>query len=494
MPLTHAVMHDRLLARFTRIGIVLLAAINLPVAAQTATDWQQRQLQAMDKADAVTQRAHAYPDLLTQYRVMRRAYAANHDPAFRSIFGQYLSWQLSFLGDYVDAEKVFSIPHPALEDDEPSPLDLAGYRPVPAIVWLPKLAAKHRAVFFNEAHNVALTRTLTTRLLRALRTEGFNTFAVETLRRTDIDGLRKRGYPIETSGFYTREPIYAEMVRTALKLGYRVVAYEADEDLDGDAREAQQAQRLWNILKHDPRARLVVNAGYEHIVESGSFLGAMSMAEHFRQDSGIVPLTIEQTWLIPHADASQDHPVYRRIVAALHPQQPLIFIGPGDNPWSLRPGYDVSVIFPETTVRDGRPTWLTLGHLRVPWYVDGSLCKDVFPCLVEARYADEGNDAIPADRLVLDTIPLMLLSDIKVTTSNSVVPVGELYLRPGTYRLSAVDENGRVLYNSTINVKAAAVNTAGPAQSSQVPSSCAGQTEAASPGGVRSCAAMTSNR
>lgn len=454
MPLTHAVMHDRLLARVTRIGIVLLAAINLPVAAQTATDWQQRQLQAMDKADAVMQRAHAYPDLLTQYRVMRRAYAADSDPAFRSIFGQYLSWQLSFLGDYVDAEKVFSIPHPALEDDAPSPLDLAGYRPVPAIAWLPKLAAKHRAVFFNEAHNVALTRTLTTRLLRALRTEGFNTFAVETLRRTDIDDLLKRGYPIETSGFYTREPIYAEMVRTALKLGYRVVAYEADEDLNGDAREAQQAQRLWNILKHDPRARLVVNAGYEHIVESGSFLGAMSMAEHFRQDSGIVPLTIEQTWLIPHADASQDHPVYRRIVAALHPQQPLIFIGPGDKPWSLRPGYDISVIFPAEHLRLGRPTWLDLWGLRVPFPVKDGICHDRFPCLVQARYADEDDNAVPADRMVINPAPMMSIGDTGVFHDNVSLPTGDLYLRPGDYVLTATDENGHAVAHRAIRVVA----------------------------------------
>ncbi|HET7162398.1 MAG TPA: hypothetical protein VFI32_07000 [Rhodanobacteraceae bacterium] len=442
-------MNDRQLAR---IGILLLTAFNLPIAAQTATDWQQRQLQAMSKADAIMQRAQAYQGLLTQYRIMRRAYAADRDPAFRSIFGQYLSWQLSFLGDYAAAEKAFSVPRPAQADDAPSPLEMTGYRPVPAIDYLPRLAAKHRVLFFNEAHNIALTRTLTTRLLRALRAEGFNTFAVETLRRSDIDGLRKRGYPIETSGFYTREPIYAEMVRTALKLGYRVVAYEADESLNGDAREAQQAQHLWNILRHDPHARLVVNAGYEHIVESGPFLGTMSMAEHFRQDSGIVPLTVEQTWLIPHPEASQDHPVYRQIIAALHPRQPLIFIGPGGKPWSLRPGYDVSVIFPAEHLQRGRPTWLGLWGLRVPFAVKDSICRERFPCVVQARYADEGDDAVPADRVVLDPAPLMTIGDTDVFRDNSNFPAGELYLRPGDYVLTAIDENGHTVGRRTIQV------------------------------------------
>jgi hypothetical protein len=453
-------MHNRSPVRFACIATLLLAALNPPAAAaQTATDWQQRQLQAMDKADAVMRRARAYPDLLTQYRIMRHAYAVDRDPAFRSVFGQYLSWQLSFLGDYVDAEKAFSIPHPALADDAPSPLDMAGYRPVPAIDWLPRLAAKHRVVFFNEAHNVALTRTLTTRLLRALRAEGFNTFAVETLRRSDIDGLRKRGYAIEASGFYTREPIYAEMVRTALEFGYRVVAYEADEDLDGDAREAQQAQHLWNILKHDPHARLVVNAGYQHIEESGTFLGTMSMAEHFIQDSGITPLTVEQTWLIPHPDASQDHPVYRQILDALHPRQPLIFIGPGDKPWSLRPGYDVSVVFPGEHLRRGRPTWLELWGLRVPFPVSAGICRDRFPCVVQARYADEREDAVPADRMVLAPAPLTTIGDTGVFRDNADLVAGELYLRPGGYVLTATDENGHAVGHRTIEVAADKTST-----------------------------------
>jgi hypothetical protein len=447
-------MHHRLLTRFMPVGILLLTMLGLPAAAQTTADWQQRQLQAMGKADAVMKRAQAYPDLLTQYRIMRRAYAADRDTAFRTIFSQYLSWQLSFLGDYVAAEKAFSIPRPAQADDAPSPLELAGYRPVPAIEWLPKLAAKHRVVFFNEAHNVALTRTLTTRLLRALRAEGFNTFAAETLRRSDIEGLRKRGYPVATSGFYTREPVYAEMVRTALELGYRVVAYEADEDLNGDAREAQQAQRLWNILKRDPHARLVVNAGYEHIVESGFFLGTMSMAEHFRRISGIAPLTVEQTWLIPHPDASRDHPVYRKIIAALHPRQPLVFIGPGDRPWSLRPGYDVSVIFPAEHLQRGRPTWLGLWGLRVPFPVRGDICRKRFPCVVQARPADERDDAVPSDRLVLDPAPVMNIGDTGVFRDNANLPAGELYLRPGDYVLTATDQNGHTVGHRSIRVVA----------------------------------------
>ena len=68
-------------------------------------------------------------------------------------------------------------------------------------------------------------------LLPQLRAEGFDYFAVETLYQTDT-ALAARGYPTADSGFYTAEPISAEMVRTALKLGFHVVGYEALSDAD----------------------------------------------------------------------------------------------------------------------------------------------------------------------------------------------------------------------------------------------------------------------
>jgi hypothetical protein len=435
------------------------------------------QIAAVEKSEAIMRRAEGRKGLLAQYQVMRYAYAEDQNSDFRAIFGQYLSWYQTFIGDDQDALQSFSIQEKALPDDNPSPLAQPGWHAVQALTYLPQLAKNYRVVFLNEAHNVPLTRSLTVQLLKQLRAEGFNYFAAETLYRTDT-GLQQRGYPTAKSGFYMREPVYAEMVRTAIKLGYKVVAYEADDDHTGDARERQQAEHLYQILKHDPDAKLVVNAGYAHIQEQGKFLGAQSMAEHFRKISGIDPLTVEQTMLIPHGSGFLDHPYYSQIQQSLRPTQPVVFINAEGKPWSLRPGYDASVIFPETRVRDGRPTWLTLGDLRVPWHVDGNLCKDHYPCLIEARYADEGDDAIPADRLVLDTIPLMLAGDIKLTMNNPAAAVGELYLRPGRYRLSAVDENGHALYESTIEVNPRTGNVTGNIPRNESPSTCAAVTAA----------------
>ncbi len=473
------------------LGLVTLLALAwlLPAPAQIPSVWREQQLEAMEKSDTIMKQAHDRKGLLAQYQVLRRAYASDGQPAFRAIFGQYLSWYQSFIGDYADAEIAFSIQQKPLSDDAPSPLTLPGYHPVLAATYLPRLAAGYRVVFLNEAHNIALTRTLTVKLLKALREEGFNTFAAETLYRSDIDALNKRGYPVADSGFYTREPIYAEMVRTALKLGYKVVAYEADQNHTGDAREAQQAEHLWQILKDDPNARLVVNAGYAHIQKTGQFLGAQSMAEHFIKDSGIVPLSVEQTILIPHQNRSMDHPDYGAIIQSVHPGQPIVFISADGKPWSLRPGYDVSVIFPEEQFKQGRPTWLTLWGLRVPYSVSGNMCQRHFPCIVEARYADEGDDAIPADRMVLDPIPLMTIDDIKITTGDYSIPTSELYLRPGRYRLTASDENGNVFIRQAITVPEGGNDppAAGPAPANQAGTGCAESTAAVQGKGNAPC-------
>ncbi|HJU08918.1 MAG TPA: hypothetical protein VJ727_10615 [Rhodanobacteraceae bacterium] len=436
--------------------VLILAVLLASSAARAQNDLsaigvRAQQVEAVERSEQIMQDAQRRKGLLAQYQVMRRAYAASDNSNFRVIFGQYLSWYQTFIGDYSDALQSFSIEEQPLSDDAPSPLGQPGWHPVPAVSYIPNLAKSYKAVFLNEAHNVPLTRSLTVQLLKALRAEGFNTFAAETLYRNDSD-LQKRGYPIATSGFYTREPVYAEMVREALKLGFKVVAYEADDQYQGDAREAQQARHLAGLFKDDPNTRLVVNAGYAHIQKQGKFLGAQSMAEHFIDDTGIQPLAVEQTMLISHDGSVLDHPYYTSVVQSLNPSQPIVFVDKDGKPWSLRPGYDVSVFFPMTHSRDGRPTWLTLGGLRVPYYIDGGICQNRFPCLIEARYSNEGDDAIPADRMVLDVIPLTMFGNVRITTSNSSVPSGELYLRPGNYRLSVSDENSRLIARQSITV------------------------------------------
>jgi hypothetical protein len=422
-------------------------------APPTPAQWHAMQMRAADKADRLMRQADTRKSLLGRYEAMLAAASAGDaNPAFQPIIGQYLAWYETFIGDYPNAAANFSIQELQQPDDRPSPLD-GQAQARPAVEAIAALARGRQAVFFNEAHHLALTRTLTVELLARLREEGFDTFAAETLYASD-DKLAARGYPVEGSGFYTQEPICAEMVRTALRLGYRVVAYEAETESAGDARESRQARNLYaRVFRQHPQARLVLDAGYGHIQESGPYLGGRSMAEYVHAISGIDPLTVDQVVLIPHPDPDHDHPYYLPVMQKLSPDRPLVFMGEDGKPWSLRTGYDVSVFFPPPVLRRGRPTWLSLGGLRKPYAVRGEdVCRGDYPCLVEARYAAEGDDAIPADRLAFDPPPQYAKADEGLRPAGGA-STGELYLRPGKYRLQATDAQGRVLGRRSITVQ-----------------------------------------
>ena len=416
----------------------------------TPQQWRAQQLAAADKSDQIMKDAQKQQGLLGQYGLMQLAYDSNHDRAFQLIFGQYLSWYQTYVGDYDGARSTFSIAQPAQADDAPSPLSGPWELRRAADVIL-EMSKDRKAVFFNEAHSAPITRTLTIELLTKLREQGFDYFAAETLYETDKN-LNTRHYPVAETGFYTNEPLYGEMVRTALRLGYKVVAYDAENAGVGDPRERAGAQNLYDkVFKKDPNARLVVNAGFAHVQKSGKYLGGTSMGEFFHKISGIDPLTIEQTMMIQHARDDQNHPYYMAVTQQKQLTEPGVFVS-GGKAWTLKPDqYDMSVIFPAQQPSTERPDWLRLGGLRQAYGIGSEFCNAHFPCMIEARYADEGPDSIPADRAIISVI------DPNATASERIVAfhgtaTSRLYLRPGKYRLTAMDRMGHTVGGRDVEI------------------------------------------
>jgi hypothetical protein len=433
------------------VGLFFLAFLSIAAFAQSPSQWRKQQLDASLKSEQIMKEANQRKGLLAQYQVMRYAYTADKSAAFRLIFGQYLSWYQTFIGAYPDAAASFSIRQPGEKEDHASPLSNSNYTWRPALEAIPEIAKSYRIIFLNEAHNIPLTRTLTVQLLPGLRKAGFNYLAIETLYQSDTQ-LQTRGYPVPETGFYTQEPISAELVRTALKLGFKLVPYEATSEATGDAREAEQAHNIYNaVFKLDPSARLVVEAGYAHIQKSGEFLNGQTMAEHLRKLSGLDGLAVEQTMMIPHPSSDENHPYYASIVKTIQPNAPIVFVDQSNKPWSLRAGYDVSVVFPAQQLRRGRPTWLALGDLRRAYFVSGDRCQERFPCLIEARYSSEGKSAVSADRMVLDPLPLAPTLGERIR-QGAGSPSGELYLRPGDYELTGTDKDDKSIFAQHIVV------------------------------------------
>ncbi len=384
---------------------------------------------------------------------------------------QFVSFSQNELGIYTQA--VLSFP---LTVRVPENLVLPTtdqWRGVAAVDAITTLAHEHRIVLINEAHHNAHTRRLTLELLPRLRALGFNYFAVEALLPDDT-GLTNRGYPVTRSGTeYLREPLYGDIVRTALRLGFHVVAYDAGAS--GQARDDAQAENLRRaVFARDPSARLFVHAGYAHIDKApGRLNNIQPMAMRLQKLTGLEPLSIDQTEFLESGWDKSDP--YHRLIAAFPSKQPEILLNRGDDkPWSARPTlYDVNVILPlslsmaafgdmhayggelggkltrlQNSQRSPlastmtnimqRPQWLSLDGQRRPLPITATLCRSTVPCVVEARYANESDDAITADRYAF-------MADHANST---------LYLRPGHYQLRATDVDGRTLSTQALTIPA----------------------------------------
>lgn len=411
---------------------------------------------------------HRLPDALARY-----VYLGKVMP-YLSASEQIVAMQLSSsaeceLGLYNQA--VLGFP---LEISTPTDVVLptaTQWRAASAVDVIGKLAADRRIVMINEAHHDAHTRLLALELLPRLRALGFDYFAAEALVDTD-PGLEKRGYPTRASGTeYLMEPIYGEIVREAIRLGFTIVPYDVESNVSTQARDIGQARKLYReVFAKDPHARLFVLAGYAHIDKARGRLGNVEpMAAQLQALTGLDPLSIDQTQFLETGKNHSDD--YRQLIDRFHPKTPSVLINrTSGKAWSARPRlYDVNVILPPvvtvqsfgdenmlggeavTNVSDPtrlalgsltsldlmqRPSWLTLQGARHRVPVNATLCRMRVPCVVEAQYADESTDAVAADRYAF------MRSD--ATTY--------LYLRPGHYRLRAWGLGGKTLSRQTISV------------------------------------------
>ena len=334
------------------------------------------------------------------------------------------------------------------------------------------LAAQRRIVMVNEAHHDAHTRELTLALLPRLRALGFRYFAAEALSDKDVD-LMHRGYATDASGSeYLLEPLYGEIVRQAIKLGYIIVPYDSDS-ASFDNRDAIQAQTLYDkVFAKDPQAKLFVHAGYSHIDKAAGNLGGdiKPMAMQLKGLSGYDPLCVDQVQFRDVAVGGLDFGFYAKVASLFSSKDPVVLRDVNTGAiWSADPRqHDVTVILPPAAERDldtsdnkgpdfkldvlrrivvlprdplnidERPSWLTLDGKRFAYPISTELCTGQIPCAVDAYYPREPDNAVPADRYTFAR------------------PNGHnvLYLYPGHYRLRAWSAQGTTLSQQDINITA----------------------------------------
>lgn len=371
---------------------------------------------------------NAQPDTFAEYRFLTSP-AIQQDAQTRNMASQMLATHLGFLGRPLDALRAFPYRRSNEPDSAlPSP---PAWIAVPASEWIAGQADAFRVVLVNEAHHVPQTRVLTVSLLQRLRAKGYTHLAVEALLNNGTDPM-PNGYPERRTGIYTREPVFAELLREARRLGYELLPYEPDHvgEQTQQQRETGQARAIAAVLAGNPQSKILVHAGYAHIGEAQAGLpeDARPMAMELATSSGLSLLSIDQTSTRSYEAADIDT-VGQRLAKQFVVDTPSVLLArDGGTAWSNKPGlYDVSVLLPAATGSALRPDWLSLDGKRKAVAIDMTPCLGHLPCLAEARHASEGDDAIPADQFLM------------LAAADGDTP---LFLAPGKYRLRLLGSDG----------------------------------------------------
>lgn len=398
---------------------------------------------------------------LAQYVQMLKLepeYAASDE--FRDMYYDIRGTRASFLGDQRAAQESFDV----IEANH-SPLPVKQHRiddmeARNAAEYILSIADQHQVIMLSERHHVPQTRIVSIQLLQGLWEKGFRYLALETLddRPGTMDTkLNERTYPLRDSGFYTQEPVFGDMVRQARKIGFKVIGYEAVEGLSApmdpenpnrrqNIREREEAENLKkNILDKDPSAKIFVHCGMGHASkhEGKNPPGEkgdpwIAMARWFWQISGIEPFTIdEQSAIFARSKPELETGLYRYLDGKGLLKRPTIFVSKDGKPYTLLKGsYDVTVFLPRPNYMNGRPDWIQKELGRTPTPIPQSLRNGQGMQLVQAFYADEPDDAVPIDQILVkpgEEVPALML------------PKGE-------FRVRTWDETGKVIATEKLKV------------------------------------------
>jgi len=167
-----------------------------------------------------------------------------------------------------------------------------------ALPYIAKQAANRSILMINEDHTQPKHRLLTYNLLDTLYKLGYRYLAAETLAANDSSILNLK-YP----GAYTPEPNMANMLKKAVRLGYKLIAYESTDTTEYNSRhpfyadnlrELEQARNLYQIFVKDSKAKVLVHAGHGHIWKRTDD-DLIPMAKYFSIISGIDPFCVNQS-------------------------------------------------------------------------------------------------------------------------------------------------------------------------------------------------------
>ena len=256
-----------------------------------------------------------------------------------------------------------------------------------------------KIIMLNEAHQSSLHRVFAESLLQGLFDNGYKIFCVEALSNGKHKDtlLNSRKHPIQDTGFYTINPSFGNLLRTALKIGFKVLPYETTQQIGDEIREADQANNIKNIINEFPNEKIFIYCGVGHSIEGNlDYWGGKSLAGRITELTGINPLTIDQFFYSEKSKPEYNNPLLN-FMNFETPSVPVDINGlpipfKEDDGW-----IDIIVLHPKTNYVNNRPNWLVKSREHLV-KIDLSKIKINYPIMVMAfKEGEDWIDGVPVD-------------------------------------------------------------------------------------------------
>lgn len=235
------------------------------------------------------------------------------------------------------------------------------YSKVKAADYIIQEAKKYQVVIINEAHHNSFHRVFTRSLLQDLFDNGYRNLGIEALENGENleASLNERKYPLLSSGYYTKDPQFANLIRTALEIGFTLFPYEIKETgiSSVESREKAQAKNIQNFIASKPNEKFLIYCGFDHNLEGVHHTWGSTMTSRLTEYTGINPLTINQVVYSERSKPEYNHPLWK----AFDIKASTVMIDKDNNPlkyereeaWS-----DIAVFHPQTNYVNNRPNWI----------------------------------------------------------------------------------------------------------------------------------------
>lgn len=300
------------------------------------------------------------------------------------------AWRYAATGHYQKALQTWDLqhmPHPKL-----SPADSVYFRKFKsqlASEYLINRAEKERIIILNEARFNPRHRVFLLSLLGGMYRQGYHYLAIAALADT---GVNHRKYPLLSSGKYIADPQYGELVREAVRLGFKLLVYDAEPH----PSSKEQAKNLQKTLQEDPSAKILILADLLPKPQVSTLNNIESLAKEIKNLTQITPFFIDQTANMEHSEKKLNSP----FLDWLSPDESIVMVnenGQAFNGLARDTLGNCQVFHPFTHYRQGRADWMFVQDRRRAYNIPAAMLSVGYPCMVSAYRQGEHKDAVPTD-------------------------------------------------------------------------------------------------